>query len=101
MEEERLLREAEEATAPKATGLFNSLLAFGGGGSGSTFYWDNALAMQRGALEFSRVWGNRALEDNWRRSNKGFQETVQAEVVEPDDEINEEEAEEPAVTVVL
>ncbi len=104
LEEERLLREAEEASTPQSTGLFNGFLAFGGGGSGSTFYWDNALAMQRGALEFSRVWGNRPLEDNWRRSNKGFQTPVQAEVFEQEQEISlkeEEEGVEPAITVVL
>ena len=39
--------------------------------------------MKRGQREFSRRWGGRPLEDNWRRSNRpdaGFSETEEAEV---------------------
>ncbi len=74
MEEERLIREAELANTKKSTGIFDNLLAFGGKGTGSSFYWENPTAMQRGAIEFVRVWGNRPLTDNWRRSNRSFQE---------------------------
>lgn len=75
-EEERLIQEAETAAAKNSQGIFDNLLAFGGngGGSGATFYWDNPVAIQRGALEFSKVWGNRPLADNWRRSDRGFQD---------------------------
>ncbi|WP_114748008.1 type IX secretion system periplasmic lipoprotein PorW/SprE [Pleomorphovibrio marinus] len=73
-EEERLMREAELASAKKSTGIFDNLLAFGGKGTGSSFYWENPTAMQRGAIEFVRVWGNRSLTDNWRRTNRSFQE---------------------------
>src|SRR5690606_19166032 len=102
-EEERLLKEAEEASSIQSSNIFNNLLAFGGSsGSGGTFYWDNSLAMQKGAIEFSRVWGNRTLEDNWRRSNRSFQET-QAEVIDPgleaDPEPNAED--EPVTSVAL
>jgi tetratricopeptide (TPR) repeat protein len=36
----------------------------------STFYFDNSLAVSQGYADFKRVWGNRKLEDNWRRSKR-------------------------------
>lgn len=74
-EENRLLAEAAAAEQPKNTSIFDNLLAFNDRGSGSTFYFDNGLAMQQGAIEFRRNWGNRPLEDNWRRSSVSFQNT--------------------------
>jgi hypothetical protein len=35
---------------------------------GSGFYFDNAGAVSQGFSDFKRRWGNRKLEDNWRRS---------------------------------
>lgn len=100
-EEERLLREAEAASAPKSSNIFNSLLAFGGGGSGSNFYWDNPVAMQKGAVEFARVWGSRPLEDHWRRSNKGFQQAPEDAETAPDSVVAEEAEEERVNAIVL
>ncbi len=37
-------------------------------GGGSTFYFYNANAVSQGYSIFKQVWGNRKLEDNWRRS---------------------------------
>ncbi|MFT6866503.1 MAG: tetratricopeptide (TPR) repeat protein [Cyclobacteriaceae bacterium] len=37
---------------------------------GDTWYFYNPAVMGRGLSEFKRVWGNRPLEDNWRRSSK-------------------------------
>jgi outer membrane protein assembly factor BamD (BamD/ComL family) len=42
---------------------------FSGGGS-STFYFYNSTAVSQGYADFKKVWGNRKLEDDWRRSNK-------------------------------
>jgi len=39
-------------------------------GGASNFYFDNAQAVSQGVADFRRVWGNRKLEDNWRRSKK-------------------------------
>ncbi|GEO21366.1 gliding motility protein [Cyclobacterium qasimii] len=80
-EEERLIREAEMNKEKKTQGVFENLLAFGssGGGSGATFYWDNTVAIQKGALEFTQMWGNRPLTDNWRSSDRGFQEAANSE----------------------
>nr|MBI1231443.1 tetratricopeptide repeat protein [Cytophagales bacterium] len=76
-EEARLLREAEAAKSKKPSRPFDNLFASVGGVSSatSTFYWDNPLAIQQGAVEFARVWGKRDLSDHWRRSSKGFQES--------------------------
>jgi len=38
------------------------------------FYFYNTAAVTEGYVEFKRKWGNRKLEDNWRRSNKPMQE---------------------------
>lgn len=78
-EEERLIREAREQAKPKSTNLFDNLLAFSGKDPGSTFYFDNGVAMQQGAIEFNRVWGNRPLQDNWRRRAAIFQISSQPE----------------------
>ncbi|WP_073093179.1 type IX secretion system periplasmic lipoprotein PorW/SprE [Cyclobacterium lianum] len=84
-EEERLILEAQAAEKKENTSIFENLLAFGGAGgsASSTFYWDNPTAIQRGALEFNRVWGSRPLTDNWRRSNRSFQADESTESSRP------------------
>ncbi|MCL6258488.1 gliding motility protein [Aquiflexum sp. TKW24L] len=73
-EEERLLSEAAAKDNKKPSGIFDNLLAFGGrGGSGESFYFDNSLAVQQGSIDFNRNWGNRPLQDNWRRTSQNFQ----------------------------
>jgi len=74
-EEERLLAAAMAKEEPKNSGIFENLLAFADRGTGSSFYFDNAVVMQQGAIEFRRVWGTRPLQDNWRRSAATFQNT--------------------------
>lgn len=100
-EEERLLREAEEASAPKSSNIFDNLLALGGTGSGGSFYWDNSLAMQQGAIAFSRAWGNRELEDNWRRSKRSFQESMEVASTGQDTALVVDPDEEPPLAIVL
>ncbi|MCQ2083295.1 MAG: hypothetical protein MJY58_02205 [Bacteroidaceae bacterium] len=36
----------------------------------ASWYFYNSQAVERGKDEFMKQWGNRALEDDWRRSNK-------------------------------
>ncbi|MDN3204905.1 gliding motility protein [Algoriphagus sediminis] len=74
-EEERLLREAAADQEEEPKSIFDNLLAFNDRGTTSTFYFDNSLAMQQGAIEFRRTWGSRPLQDNWRRSSASFQDT--------------------------
>lgn len=38
--------------------------------AGSTFYFYNTAAVSQGYSDFKRRWGDRKLEDNWRRSNR-------------------------------
>jgi len=42
------------------------------GGGGTKFYFYNQNTVAMGVSEFTRKWGNRKLEDNWRRSNKAL-----------------------------
>ncbi|MCH6199017.1 gliding motility protein [Aquiflexum sp. LQ15W] len=73
-EEERLLREAAAKDVQKPSSIFDNLLAFGGrGGSGESFYFNNSVAIQQGSIDFNRNWGNRPLQDNWRRTSQNFQ----------------------------
>lgn len=72
-EERRLLAAAEAAEKPKNTSIFDNLLAFSDRNGGSKFYFDNAVVVQQGAIDFKRTWGSRPLQDNWRRSAASFQ----------------------------
>ena len=50
-------------------------------GSGNKFYWNNEKAKAEGLEEFKKQWGQRANEDDWRRSEK----IVFASFVDPED----------------
>ncbi len=50
-------------------------------GSGNKFYWNNEKAKAEGLEEFRKQWGQRANEDDWRRSDK----IVFASFVDPED----------------
>lgn len=41
-----------------------------GGAKPSSFYFYNESFVKKGKKEFAKVWGNRKLEDNWRRGQK-------------------------------
>ncbi len=57
---------ANTATIPNTT----SVGATASVPNGNNFYFYNASAVSQGFNEFKRRWGNRKLEDNWRRSNR-------------------------------
>ncbi len=40
------------------------------GAKASTFYFYSEAAVKKGKKDFSRVWGDRKLDDNWRRSQR-------------------------------
>lgn len=83
---DKLKQEAEEAKAKEeiakqnaATGLKtsgNNSIAKGIGAKGKqapnikSFYFYNPVTVAFGKNEFSKIWGNRSLEDNWRWSSK-------------------------------
>lgn len=81
---------AAQATATAAISTSNSGGPKAGRSTGGgTFYFDNATAVSQGYNDFKRVWGNRTLEDNWRRSAKGAADAsnnaaVQTQSTDPD-----------------
>ena len=69
-EQQRLER---EAMLNQQFGTYNqsaSQMNQGGAGGGGAWYFYNISAKGFGETEFQRKWGNRKLEDNWRRSSK-------------------------------
>ncbi len=55
---------------PAPAGL--SATSSGATASTSTFFAYNDREVRQGQRDFQRKWGNRPLEDNWRRSDKGI-----------------------------
>ncbi|QXV65450.1 tetratricopeptide repeat protein [Mucilaginibacter sp. 21P] len=51
--------------------------------TGTAFYFNNANAVSQGFSNFKRVWGNRKLEDNWRRANRASSNITQNNTVTP------------------
>ncbi|WP_373521423.1 gliding motility protein [Aquiflexum sp.] len=92
-EEERLIRQAEIKDQPKSAGIFDNLLAFGGRGGGESFYFDNAVALQQGSIDFNRNWGNRPLQDNWRRNVQSLQSTATSTNTSDLDDLADSDAE--------
>ena len=67
LEEERRKKEAKEAARQ---GAASAMSIDTDAGSEGQWYFYNPKVVTRGKKEFSRQWGDRKLEDNWRRSNK-------------------------------
>lgn len=66
-------RQFEEANKPSAQQQLNQLNQNQSGGlstTGTGWYFYNTTAMSFGANNFRQLWGDRKLEDNWRRSTK-------------------------------
>lgn len=69
----QLVKKAQEEEEEKNKQLANEnneLNVAGGGSSTSSWYFYNATTLQFGFDDFRKNWGDRPLEDNWRRSNK-------------------------------
>ncbi|MFM7218108.1 MAG: tetratricopeptide repeat protein [Bacteroidota bacterium] len=73
-EEEALRKKKEQEQEQPANQIFNndrqSQVNQFNQQSGSNWYFYNAQAVSFGFNEFTKRYGNRKLEDNWRRSNK-------------------------------
>lgn len=64
---------AVAATAPAVSAFGTSLAdntAATTSPTATTFYFYNVNAVSQGFTDFKRRWGNRKLEDNWRRANR-------------------------------
>ena len=64
-QEARELARGDEG--PRSVNTANML---GGGGQKGEWYFYNPQLIKQGQQEWRRRWGNRPLEDNWRRQNK-------------------------------
>ncbi|MGV6860902.1 MAG: type IX secretion system periplasmic lipoprotein PorW/SprE [Putridiphycobacter sp.] len=84
-EEARRKREEEARLLAQQERLNNTI---SNSGSGSKWYFYNQKAKGRGFNEFRALWGQRVLEDDWRRSNK---ESFTEEGIEIDTATNKEE----------
>ena len=60
-------RDAAREEGPLSVNTMNML---GGGGQKGEWYFYNPQLIKQGQQEWRRRWGNRVLEDNWRRQNK-------------------------------
>ena len=69
LEEERQKQEQKEA-ARKGMASELSIQSDQGSSSAGQWYFYNTKVVERGKKEFRKQWGDRKLEDNWRRSNK-------------------------------
>ena len=67
LEEERRKQEEKEAARK---GAASDMSIQDDGGSESQWYFYNTKVVARGKKEFTKQWGDRKLEDNWRRANK-------------------------------
>ena len=66
-EEERRNQQAKESARQ---GISSQMSIQDDGGSAGGWYFYNSKAVERGKKDFIKQWGDRKLEDNWRRANK-------------------------------
>lgn len=69
-EEQRKFEEANQPTAQQQLNQLNQQQNQGLQPTGSTWYFYNTSAMSFGSNNFRQLWGDRRLEDNWRRKSK-------------------------------
>lgn len=97
-EQEEEQKEEEKKQARLNTGVSsgsanNTNTLNNNAGTPGTWYFSNEQAMSQGELQFRRQWGDRPLEDNWRRSVKESS-TSEAEETEEEDPILQAKIEE-------
>ena len=68
LEEER--RKQEEKEAARKGEASQMTISNDDGSSSGGWYFYNTKVVERGKKEFAKQWGDRKLEDNWRRANK-------------------------------
>ncbi len=69
--------------------------------SGGRFYFYNSTTVAYGKQEFRKIWGDRPLEDNWRRSDKKTSGITEEIVVEENTPISENERFKPETYIAL
>ncbi len=63
-------KQAESAINPTSVNNPNLQQTTSQNKASDNFYFNNPIALSQGLAYFKRVWGNRKLEDNWRRSQR-------------------------------
>ena len=81
IEQEREIREAEEANAMSQSEFYQVEQGMRSGSGQSSWYFYNAQLIAAGKSTFRSRWGNRRNEDNWRRSDKSSADAM----MNPDD----------------
>ena len=71
--EEQAARDAANGVGPRSVNTSNML---GGGSQSRDWYFYNPQLLRSGQQAFRTQWGNRALEDNWRRLSKAMSSSV-------------------------
>lgn len=84
-EEERRLQEQQLAEERLLSQMDNELLA--SNNQGGNWYFYNPTAKSVGRKEFTQIWGNRKLEDNWRRKNRSVISFADINIDEESDSI--------------
>lgn len=69
-EAEKAAQSARNAQLDEGPLSVNTRNMIGGGGGTADWYFYNPQLIRQGKQEFTRRWGNRTLEDNWRRQIK-------------------------------
>lgn len=88
--EEALENGAVEKPATRKSNIFATNRSNGGR---SKFFAYNPVSLNQGKIEFKRLWGDRVLEDDWRRSLRSNANQ------ESEDLLNDESEEEEGITV--
>jgi tetratricopeptide (TPR) repeat protein len=70
MVSDRILQQQAVANAAAVSASNTATDLSQGTSNGNTFYFYNTNAVSQGYADFKRKWGNRKLEDNWRRSDR-------------------------------
>ena len=87
------IKKQDEELAQKKLNSLSFGSSFGGGAQSKEtegkWYFYNVQSLGFGKGDFKRVWGNRPLEDNWRRSDKSI---ISSETVEEKSIINKKVA---------
>ncbi|MEP1789916.1 methyltransferase [Reichenbachiella sp.] len=92
-EDEKRRQRNEARLADNSSSPFNQTARDIGSNNfeGTVWYFYNPAAVSRGKSEFKRIWGDRSLDDNWRRSNSAAIAAVSEEETEDNSKKNKTE----------
>lgn len=84
-EAEQLAQAEREAANGSGVRSVNTSNMLGGGGNSGSWYFYNPQLLRSGKQAFQSKWGNRTLEDNWRRLSKATSSSLFEENENEDD----------------